>query len=811
MRWRGSDGSGRRQSSPAAPRPHRPDDASTAGLVEDAAALDEVAARLGADLLVPGLKAARQALGTRGRPSFARALRSAEESRARPPPRTLRQVGSRAAFALSLGLWLAVSGCTDEPLAPSLAIAAFESPAPFDPRTDRAPLQVDVNVSGLGRGSFRLEATFEVTQGGGIPVRTLSAARIVSSSGRHSLATEWDGLDATGRSLPADLFVVRVRLVLRRDDGTAEPVAELVPGTAEQSLGCVARDGCATLASCPTALDHPELCQIPRARSRYLCSVLGAFNAPPPESSWNFSGTGSTPPLRLPLAVGPDDRYPAGVPAGGNPHNDQNPIVVGTDLGSPFEHRRADGTSELVFLFGDTEPLPESAYAHDAKGDLFPSGSVFGVQPSTDDSMAVSTQAPNDPPTGPDRCLDLAFLGGNDEIDPVQGIPRRELIEPVTLGGPLVVNGVQSTVTGTDLRFGRIPGPGFSIGGRMFALLPGTNDPSIGVGCDAAHPCAGGDVCLIPPPEIVGACYHGDCTHLDGTTPCFRRNAPATLGTSPGEDPKFRALASAEVETSPDGKTSALDIYREASDIVPPVAFAVSDDEELYVWGRKRIVGYPGDFAELQFWKHPVEASAGQVRIGLPRVFAGCDDDASVCDQPRFSADAADAVPVYAEDRLIVNQTSVIHLPTFGRWVMIYGGRLPLWTRSRLPTVDAERAMDPYAGIVLRTAVHPWGPWSSPVTVYNASWRNVDGFCEIMFLSGLQRALLSERLGEDFVASACDESAPVQMGAGDAGAEYGSAIVPRFVQETPDEVTFQWLLSTWNPYRVVLMQTTIAR
>jgi hypothetical protein len=718
-------------------------------------------------------------------------------------------VTSRAAFALSVGLWLAVSACTDERLSPSLGILAFESPGPFDPRTDRAALQVDVNVSGLGRGSFQLEATFVVTQGGGIPVWTAGVARGVTSSGRYPLSVEWDGLDATGRTLPPDELVARVSLVLRRDDGT--PVAELEPPNDGQSLDCSARDGCTTLVTCLSAIDHPELCGVPRARSRYLCSLLGAFNAPPPESSWNFSGTGVKPPLRLPLAVGPDDRYPASVPAGGNPDNADNPVIVGTDLGSPFEHRRSDGTSELVFLFGDTSPLPESAYAHDAKGDVFPGGSVFGVQPSTDDSMAVSTQAANDPPTGPDRCLDLAFFHGDGSIDPAHGISKSELMEPVTLGGPLVVNGKQASVSGTDLRFGRVPGPGFSVGGHMFALMPGTNDPSIGVGCDAAHPCPGTDQCLILPSESVGACYYGDCSQFDSTTPCFRRNAPATLGTSPGEDPKFRALTADEIETSPDGKTSALDIYREASDIVPPVAFAVSGDEELYVWGRKRIVGYPGDFAELQFWEHSVESTGGTVRIGLPRVFAGCDDDPSVCDQPRFSTDATDAVPVYREDRLIVNQTSVVHLPVFGRWVMIYGGRLPLWTRSRLPTLNPERAMDAYAGIVLRTAVHPWGPWSSPVTVYNGNWRNVDGFCEIMFQSEAHRAVLAERVGDAFVESSCDPGAPVQLAAGDAGAEYGSAILPRFVQDTEDEATFQWLLSTWNPYRVVLMQTTIAK
>jgi hypothetical protein len=122
--------------------------------------------------------------------------------------------------------------------------------------------------------------------------------------------------------------------------------------------------------------------------------------------------------------------------------------------------------------------------------------------------------------------------------------------------------------------------------------------------------------------------------------------------------------------------------------------------------------------------------------------------------------------------------------------------------------------MDPYAGVVLRTAKHAWGPWSSPVTIYNASWANVAGYCEILFQSAAQREVLGQRAGLGFDPTACDAAAPVQLTASspeDFGVEYGTAIVPRYTMDGAQQASFHWLMSTWNPYRVVLMKTTIAK
>ena len=67
-----------------------------------------------------------------------------------------------------------------------------------------------------------------------------------------------------------------------------------------------------------------------------------------------------------------------------------------------------------------------------------------------------------------------------------------------------------------------------------------------------------------------------------------------------------------------------------------------------------------------------------------------------------------------------------------------------------------------------------------------------------------------------FAAASCNATASVQKldpsrAPNDFGAEYGSAIVPRFVEDGAEQATFYWVVSTWHPYRVVLMKTTIAK
>lgn len=702
-----------------------------------------------------------------------------------------------------LALVCLVIGCSDSARTEewSLRITELAAPAAFDPRTSTADVEVEVAVDGPLSSTklHRVVAELRVTQGGGIPVRSVSTATSLEGAGPVKLSLSWDGTDATGERLRDDAFVGLVALRLESVPGDEE-VARLDPPSRPPLLACSKANRCVPLRSCSAADTEAARCEITFSQSDYACGLLGAF-VPPDYTSWNFSGTDDEPPIGTPFAVDENDRYPANVEPGGNPKNAQNPVVVGTDLGSPFEHTRPDGTRELVFLFGDTKPLPERSYTHDENGQIYPTGSVFTQRPTNDDTMAKSSQAADDPPTG-ERCLDLEFQRGGPAIDPLQQISEEKLIEPITVDGPLAANVAERTLTGTDLGWLRVPGPGFSMDHRMFALMPATNDPStISVACDPTRPCKPGYACH------AGACYTGDCSKVDGSTPCFKQNGDATIATSPLGDPKFRSLGSDEFEPG------ALEVYREHTDIVPLITFHVADESTLYVWGRSRILGHPDVPSNLYFWKHAFSLENG---IAKPEVFAGCDDDPSVCDSPRFSKDETLMQPLYDEDRLIVNQTSIAYLPSFGRWVMIYGGRLPwilLW--PRYPVLTEARAIDAYAGVYMRTAPHPWGPWSKATTIYNPYWSNVVGYCEIMFRTQAQSDMLRDRVGPEFLEDGCDPNSETQINWTthpiDFGSEYGTSIVPRFSQDAADEATLYWLMSTWHPYRVVLMTTKLRK
>jgi len=75
--------------------------------------------------------------------------------------------------------------------------------------------------------------------------------------------------------------------------------------------------------------------------------------------------------------------------------------------------------------------------------------------------------------------------------------------------------------------------------------------------------------------------------------------------------------------------------------------------------------------------------------------------------------------------------------------------------------------------------------------------------------------MLNACVAPSFVSEACDPSSETQLhpvtSPLDFGAEYGTAILPRFIQDAAEEATLYWLMSTWHPYRVVLMKTRLSK
>jgi len=156
------------------------------------------------------------------------------------------------------------------------------------------------------------------------------------------------------------------------------------------------------------------------------------------------------------------------------------------------------------------------------------------------------------------------------------------------------------------------------------------------------------------------------------------------------------------------------------------------------------------------------------------RYFAGVD---GATGEPRWSAREEDSAPLFHQPCL--GELSVAHLAPLGKWAMLYN------------------CAEPGNRILIRTADRPWGPWSEPSVLVDPER---DGaFCRYMHPGPLMRVR----------ADGCRMvSDPHSIGT--AGDVYAPYIVSRFTRANPDgSADIYFLMSTWNPYTVVLMKATL--
>lgn len=139
------------------------------------------------------------------------------------------------------------------------------------------------------------------------------------------------------------------------------------------------------------------------------------------------------------------------------------------------------------------------------------------------------------------------------------------------------------------------------------------------------------------------------------------------------------------------------------------------------------------------------------------RYFAGMEGDA-----PKWSAREDQAKPLF--DQACVGEISAIWNQGLKKWVMVYNCGAP------------------QSQILLRTADNAWGPYSNPQVLFDAA----DGFCT--FMNALNCHQVSDPHNPQV-----------------AGDPYAPYLISRFSQG-PD---LYFLMSTWNPYNVVLMKARL--
>jgi hypothetical protein len=126
-----------------------------------------------------------------------------------------------------------------------------------------------------------------------------------------------------------------------------------------------------------------------------------------------------------------------------------------------------------------------------------------------------------------------------------------------------------------------------------------------------------------------------------------------------------------------------------------------------------------------------------------------------------------DAKPLFEHPQ--IGELSVAWCEPLKRWLMTYNSGAP-------------------RGILLRTAARPTGPWSEPVVLFDPQ----QGYGKFMHAPG-----------KDTVNDPRREN--------DHGGEYAPYMIPRFFKKTPDGATIYFVMSTWNPYNVVLMKAELGR
>jgi hypothetical protein len=234
---------------------------------------------------------------------------------------------------------------------------------------------------------------------------------------------------------------------------------------------------------------------------------------------------------------------------------------------------------------------------------------------------------------------------------------------------------------------------------------------------------------------------------------------------------------------------------------------------ELLIWGRSAMHAEQGRQARLYFATLPLPLPAADAEL-RPRYYAGTDE---MTGQPIWSDDQAQASALSMDGQVngdasetqgIVTTTTVSWLgDPINRWVMMYGGDLP----TILLADPAGTRAHPHSGsIMLRFAEHPWGPWSPAVSHLPAGLPTVVGDAYgpggILFHPDCRSQPNAACAAPDPVDFALCNARPLN----DVGRLYSPAIVDAYTRRNDrGGLDITWAVSTWVPYGVYLMQSSI--
>jgi hypothetical protein len=236
-------------------------------------------------------------------------------------------------------------------------------------------------------------------------------------------------------------------------------------------------------------------------------------------------------------------------------------------------------------------------------------------------------------------------------------------------------------------------------------------------------------------------------------------------------------------------------------------ATGTGEREKLLLWGRPWFSGARGRDVRLylQVLELPKYDPTGQFDL-QPKYFTHL--DAGV---PQFSNREIDAKPLdlsYAqgdpttETKDVVGELSISWIEPLHRWVMLYGGQYSPGGLLAMQGAGADEVVpDPEGAVSIRVADQPWGPWSPPEALLRA---HTDAGV-VVPLPAAPKGIL---VRSDCTTSDCPRSEP-NYPSSEPGQFYSAHVIEPWTTVRGDSVDIYWVVSTWNPYQVVLMKSEL--
>jgi len=196
---------------------------------------------------------------------------------------------------------------------------------------------------------------------------------------------------------------------------------------------------------------------------------------------------------------------------------------------------------------------------------------------------------------------------------------------------------------------------------------------------------------------------------------------------------------------------------------------AAADSMHLPYPGQDNLLVFgSGAYRKSALYLAAMPANAIGVRSGL-RYFAGLPGGI-----PAWAPTEAAAVPLQTMTGAPIGSTigefSAQYVPQLRKWVALYGG------------------------VEICMADAPWGPYSQPLLLWHR-WIN-DGYGNFMHVPRTHQPPY-----DDFGGAADCYAEP-----DDWGGPYGPYLIPRFTTGNASDCQLYFTLSTWNPYRIILMR-----